>query len=397
MEHPHALHRLPVRFVGSGSEYFRIWIVNLLLILVTLGLYYPFAKVRKLRYFHGATEVGGHPLGFHADPWKMLRGYLLVGAMVALYSVAGQFSPTAGAIAFVIVAAIWPALWHSSLRFRLANTGWRGLRFRFTGGRAGAYKVMLPWLAIGLLFIVVGFVFAPEAGEAPPVPPAPGSPPGPTQTTEPDPGDFVFMLLPLLLLLAFPALLWLLRRYQHDHYALGAERSAFTTRLGSFYGVFAIAALMMLGIVAVLGVVAALVMPALFGELRRGAGLGSLVLVFLLVALAYMVVLALVGAYVGARLQNLVWNGTRSQHIGFASRLGVGALARLSVKNWVLIVLTLGLYLPFAAVAMARLKLEAVELEFGLDPDALVAVSSHLDESAAGDAAGDLFGFDIGL
>ena len=52
--------RLELRFVGSGSEYFRIWIVNLLLTILTLSLYYPFAKVRRMRYFHGATEVGGH-------------------------------------------------------------------------------------------------------------------------------------------------------------------------------------------------------------------------------------------------------------------------------------------------------------------------------------------------
>ena len=38
-------------FTASGSEYFRIWIVNLLLTLGTLGLYYPWARVRKLRYF----------------------------------------------------------------------------------------------------------------------------------------------------------------------------------------------------------------------------------------------------------------------------------------------------------------------------------------------------------
>ena len=36
--------QLPISFTGSGSEYFRIWIVNLLLTFVTLGLYYPWAK-----------------------------------------------------------------------------------------------------------------------------------------------------------------------------------------------------------------------------------------------------------------------------------------------------------------------------------------------------------------
>jgi uncharacterized membrane protein YjgN (DUF898 family) len=43
--------QLPIRFTGSGSEYFRIWAVNLLLIVVTLGLYLPFAKARRIRYF----------------------------------------------------------------------------------------------------------------------------------------------------------------------------------------------------------------------------------------------------------------------------------------------------------------------------------------------------------
>ena len=42
-----------VVFTGSGSEYFRIWIINLLLTLATAGLYLPWAKARRLRYFMG--------------------------------------------------------------------------------------------------------------------------------------------------------------------------------------------------------------------------------------------------------------------------------------------------------------------------------------------------------
>jgi uncharacterized membrane protein YjgN (DUF898 family) len=40
---------IPFEFRATGSEYFRIWIVNLLLTLVTLGVYSPWAKVRRLR------------------------------------------------------------------------------------------------------------------------------------------------------------------------------------------------------------------------------------------------------------------------------------------------------------------------------------------------------------
>ncbi|MBL8286580.1 MAG: DUF898 domain-containing protein [Rubrivivax sp.] len=380
---PASEHRATVRFVGSGSEYFRIWIVNLLLTLVTLGLYHPFAKVRKLRYFHGATEIGGHALSFHANPWAMLRGYLLAGTMLALYAAAGHFSPTAGLVALVIVAALWPALWHSSLCFRLANTGWRGLRFRFTGSRGGAYGAMLP---IGLVFVAsvaLGVAFAPEPGE-------PAGAPEPPLVAAAAMG-----LLGLAAMAGMPALLWALRRYQHQHYALGGEHSRFAVRLRSYYGVFALAVLMFLGVMIVAGIGAAIVAAiAMAVAAGRGAALAALPLAF---ALLYVVVLALVGAFVTARLQNITWNGTRSRHIGFDSQLGAAALARLNLKNWLLVVLTLGLYLPFAAVAMARLRLEAVTVLFAADPAALAAAGAHADESAAGDAAGDLFGFDIGL
>ena len=36
----------PVEFTGSGGEYFRVWIVNVLLTIVTLSLYTPWARRR---------------------------------------------------------------------------------------------------------------------------------------------------------------------------------------------------------------------------------------------------------------------------------------------------------------------------------------------------------------
>src|SRR5437016_993839 len=42
----------PQRFVftGTGSEYFRIWVVNLLLTILTFGVFSAWAKVRRLQY-----------------------------------------------------------------------------------------------------------------------------------------------------------------------------------------------------------------------------------------------------------------------------------------------------------------------------------------------------------
>ena len=50
--------RYPLRFTGSGGEYFKIWIVNLLLTIATLGIYSAWAKVRKARCHRVA---GGSP------------------------------------------------------------------------------------------------------------------------------------------------------------------------------------------------------------------------------------------------------------------------------------------------------------------------------------------------
>jgi uncharacterized membrane protein YjgN (DUF898 family) len=188
-------HHLPIEFTGSSSEYFRIWIVNLLLIFVTFGIYYPWAKVRRLRYFHANTLVGGEPLGFHADPVKMLKGYFLVGILFAMYSVAGNFSALAGFLTFVIVVAIGPALLKSSMQFRLANTSWRGLRFHFKGSVGGAYRAVVPLFIPSL--VILAAVVGVDDPDKPPV--------------------WYFTTLGIVALVTvavFPWLLWNLKQYQ---------------------------------------------------------------------------------------------------------------------------------------------------------------------------------------
>jgi len=374
---------LEVRFSGSGSEYFRIWIVNLLLTIVTLGVYYPWAKVRRLRYFYGNTVVGEHPLGFHADPKTMLRGYLLVFLMLALYSVAGNFSPLAGLLAFVIVAAIWPALLKSSLQFRLANTSWRGLRLRFRGTVGGAYAALLP-MFVPALVIIAGVAAIPD------------------ETQPPDWYVLVFSGTFTLTLLLAPWLWWLLKKYQHEHYAYGPERTALNAGVASFYGVFLKTVLVtMLGFLvffAVIGLTVEAGGVAGFGRGGEGSGKLFAIVIGVAVALVSLFAVQLVPRpYFTSRMQNLIWSRTASTNIGFASRLRFWPYFGLTLKNWLLVVLTLGLYWPFAAVATARMRLEAVRLQFDVDPQTLADQGRAGEGEAAGDAAGDLFGLDIGL
>jgi uncharacterized membrane protein YjgN (DUF898 family) len=420
--------RIDLRFVGSGSEYFRIWIVNLLLTAVTLGLYYPVAKLRRLRYFYGSTEVGGQPLSFHAQASGMLKGYLLVAALLGAYSLAGHLSPTAGLVAFVLLAAVWPALWHSSMRFRAANTGWRGLRLAFLGQRAGAYKALLPGYLLTFGIVALGLFDKPQAkGRAAELLGSGwfglcslggwsgwgslasfgglGGLAARPEVAQPMPAAQKLVLVLLgLIVLALPWLYWLLRRYQQSHFALAAERTQFKVGLGAFYSVgWRIGLLSLLAwvlLAALFGVMLYFAAKSgALGDLKADEGVSfGMVWRILLGGLAAMAVYqVLVRPYVMSRMQNLVWNGTHSQHLRFESDLRLRPLMGLTLKNWLLMVLSLGLYFPFAAVALARMRLQAVTVLSSQNPDEFLADLSSQGHSAAGDAAGDLLGLDIGL
>jgi uncharacterized membrane protein YjgN (DUF898 family) len=98
-----------------------------------------------------------------------------------------------------------------------------------------------------------------------------------------------------------------------------------------------------------------------------------------------------------SRMQNLLWSRTGNRTMHFNSALRFWPLLLLTSKNSLLIVLTLGLYWPFAAVAMARLKLEAMSVTSRIEPQALVDRARPAERDATGEAAGDLFGIDIGF
>jgi uncharacterized membrane protein YjgN (DUF898 family) len=380
-----------IEFTGSGSEYFRIWIVNLLLTALTLGLYHPWAAVRKRRYFYGNTVLEGHAFDFHGDPRRMLRGYLLVGLFFLLYGLAGQVSALAAGIAGVLLLALWPALFRASQRFRMANTSWRGMRFHFSGSLGGAYGALLPMLVPAVLVGVVASMTAPESDAEAAAQAAAGA-----AAAWPIFGAIA------LLFAAAPLGLWRLKRYQHGHYALGAHHTRLGAGPGAFYGLALKTLGVMLAVVVGFGVLGAAAAFALgvfsFGAGQGGPRLGlAHILLPVFIGLGFYVLLfATVQPYSMSRLQNLLWSTTSARPVlRIASRLRFRSASWLALKNFVLVVLTLGLYWPFAAVATARLRLQAVTVQVATDR--LLADPARANQDASGEAAGDLFGIDVGL
>jgi uncharacterized membrane protein YjgN (DUF898 family) len=58
---------------------------------------------------------------------------------------------------------------------------------------------------------------------------------------------------------------------------------------------------------------------------------------------------------------------------------------------------TLGLYWPFAAVALARYRIEAFVVDSDVPIDSIAESTQAAPASAAGEGAADLFGLDVGL
>jgi uncharacterized membrane protein YjgN (DUF898 family) len=379
----------PVEFTGTGGEYFRIWIVNLLLIMVTFGIYYPWAKVRKLKYFYNNTHIDGHALDFHGEPKKMLRGSMIVGVFFLIYSYATDFSPIAGLVAIVAFMAVAPPLFRASMRFRLANTSWRGMRFRFVAkDLKEAYSIIVPALALFLLPSVI-LAFMDDGAEE-----------GSKQAAAlPVPGESL-ALYGLVLLVAIPYFFWRLKRYQHNHYAWGPLKSEYRSEVGATYKVFGMTLLMVVLIAAVFGAMVYGLMPSPSSGSPRSfsRNIGALfALIFPLFLIFIIVINILPRAYFTANMQNLIWSRTGNQHFRFKSELATGKFIGLQFKNYLLIAITFGLYWPFASVATARMQLEAVSLKTRVALDELTSAAKARENDAAGDMAADIFGFDVGM
>jgi len=82
---------LSLEFHGTAREYFRIWIVNLCLTLLTFGIFSAWAKVRKKRYYYSHTTIDGTPFQYLGQPIPILKGRLIAAAGFAVYYASSHF------------------------------------------------------------------------------------------------------------------------------------------------------------------------------------------------------------------------------------------------------------------------------------------------------------------
>ena len=148
-----------VEFTGKASEYFGIWIVNLLLTILTFGIYSAWAKVRRKKYFHNNTLIDNAGFDYHAKPVSILKGRIIAFLFFLGYSYGGQISPFVTVFFVVLFFVALPWLVVRSSIFNARNTSHRGLRFDFVGKIKEAARVfiLLPILSVLSLWLAVPY------------------------------------------------------------------------------------------------------------------------------------------------------------------------------------------------------------------------------------------------
>lgn len=151
-------HELVFQFKGNASEYFKIWIVNVFLTIITLGIFFAWARVRSQRYFYGNTYLDGHNFDYHAKPISILIGWAVIISVFAAYNVLISFYPYLG-IGSIIFIFIYPFILNNAIAFNARMTSYRNVRFGFKGTYWSAFGafIVLPVLAVFTLGILSPF------------------------------------------------------------------------------------------------------------------------------------------------------------------------------------------------------------------------------------------------
>jgi len=394
----------PLEFTGSGGEYFRVWIVNVLLSIVTLGIYTPWARRRTAQYFYGHTLVAGSPLEFTAQQRKMVMGFVLLMLITIAYQLAVNTGQDTAVGLFLLSGALLaPYIWASAMRFRLGATRWRGLRLQFTASWKEVYIASWPVFALALVWFCVFFgmqMLSPDLAQALEATEEEGA-----KRTLPSFTPAMGGLLALGLVLTVLCFI----RLEYNYKSLlvlraqvGAERGRWKPVYMDFVKVWlatvAVFILCVLGVIASISILAGSSIALLAASSDR-LGFWMFVVIFVAI-IGGMFLLFLASAparaYREARMFQLLWNNTGLSHVArFKCHLRSGRYVGLRLKNMLFTLLTLGLYRPFARVSEYRMKLESVTLHVKGGVDQVAGAMVRHQQGGLGDALADAAGLDL--
>ena len=352
---PGGENRYPLKFTGQANEFFRIWIVNLFLTVITGGIYAAWAKVRTRRYLYASTRLAGHSFDYAASPAAILKGNLILGIGLACYFFARSYKPELMGAIFLLGYIVLPFLIYKSLRFFARNSIYRNIRFRFAGSLKESYKTY--------------FLFP--------------------------------LLIPLTLGVVFPFWGYLKKKFFFGHLGYRTSDVDFEAKPGVFYKYYVLASILMIILVAtaIFFFMFVLTGSAIFTREVGGAVDSPPKLFFyigLLMNALFLLSASAVQQFVYAKLNNYCFNHSRLGQVRFESGIKADELIWIRLTNIVAIVLSAGLLIPWAKIRRTRYILSNIAI---LTPGNLEEFVSEdeVDVGALGEAATDFFDLEISL
>lgn len=357
-----------LEFNGKAGEYFRVWIVNILLSIITLGIYSAWAKVRNKQYFYGNTVLDGSPFEYTASPIAILKGRIIVVSALVAVSILSQFYPLANLIFFALFFLLTPWLVMRSMMFNARYTSYRNLNFSFQRNLVDAVKIF-----IGLTLLVI-----------------------------------------LTLGLAYPWLIHAIQKYRVDNHGFGQYIFHFKSSIKAFYKYHIIGLIIMILTLVIIVVMSGASMTSIMGAMNADPeansatpSMASMSIVFATVV--YFMGYYLAYAYVQANVFNTVWSNTSlnkaSAHVltaqtvplmAFNGKLGTGKMLFIYLTNTLGIILSVGLLIPWAKIRLARYRIESVNVSSLADLKVITA-NQQEQVGTVGSEMGDFLDIDIAM
>jgi uncharacterized membrane protein YjgN (DUF898 family) len=345
-------HSRQFQFTGNAKEWFGVWIVNLLLSIVTIGIYSAWAKVRTKKYFYGNTHVDGRNFDYHATGGQILKGRLIVIAAIVVFQIVVTLMPILGIILLIALVIFYPWLLTRAMMFNARVSSFSNVRFNFVGTYGQAFKVF-----------------------------------------------FIYPILCLLTLYTtFPILDRAMKRFSIDNHRLGTAAFEMNAKISAFYKAAGLALLWIVAVFAIAALtmgfsITALGEASLAMENDPGAAIAVIGAFYLVFFLGFIPA----GVIYQAFTRNVIYNGTTLEG-GHRLRSNVSApqLFWIAVSNLVVVVCTLGLMLPWAQIRITRYLANHTGVELGSSVDDFIGVQQDAT-SALGDAYADIEGIDVGL
>ncbi len=356
----------PFAFTGKAGEYFGIWIVNLLLSVVTLGIYSAWAKVRTKRYFYGNTRLDGSTFDYLATPVQILKGRLIAFAFFVAYAACTTFWPITilPFVGLMFLIAPWAIV--RARAFNAYNSSFRNVRFGFAGKLGQAFKLYVLWPIAA--FLTVGAVL--------------------------------------------PYLAYRTDRFLVDNSRYGRAAMTFSGGVGAYFRIYGMAFLIGLpAVVLMLGFWAfsiyasyqtivldpAEVEQAMAELIMQISPYIFLTLDWLPYAIGGAVLLGIIASsYLTTHRQNYLFGNTMIGPHALRLNLQLRHILWIRLSNLVVIALSFGLMIPWARIRMTRYQIERMTLI--TDGDLDVLVGEQMAESRAyGDELGEGMDLDLGL